>query len=106
MDNDLLNISLKQGTQFNNYQNKIKNSVNKRENKNSYNDYDYSKTILKNNDMKIESMKNLTNSPNINDLSGMLSDSDLRVLKENYGYIMWSVLAVGILTITINIIKK
>jgi hypothetical protein len=54
----------------------------------------------------IEGMQNLTNSSNFNDLSGMLSDSDLRVLKENYSYIMWSILAVGVLTITINTKKK
>ena len=50
----------------------------------------------------IEGMQNL----NMNDLNGMLSDSDLRVLQGNYSYIMWSILAVGILTITINTIKK
>jgi hypothetical protein len=54
----------------------------------------------------IEGMRNLTNSSNLNDLSGMLSDSDLRVLTENYSYMMWSILAVGILTITINTMKK
>jgi hypothetical protein len=47
-------------------------------------------------------MKNL----NINDLNGMLTDSDLRVLQGNYSYIMWSILAVGLLTITINTMKK
>jgi len=62
------------------------------------------KKILQGNN--IEGMQNLTNVPNMNDLSGMLSDSDLRVLKENYSYIMWSILAVGILTITINTMKK
>lgn len=50
----------------------------------------------------IEGMQNL----NMNDLQGMLSDSDLRVLQGNYSYIMWSILAVGILTITINTLKK
>lgn len=50
----------------------------------------------------IEGMQNL----NINDLNGMLSDSDLRVLQGNYSYIMWSILAVGLLTITINTMKK
>jgi hypothetical protein len=50
----------------------------------------------------IEGMKNL----NINDLNGMLTDSDLRVLQGNYSYIMWSILAVGLLTITINTMKK
>lgn len=41
-----------------------------------------------------------------NNLNSMLSDSDLRVLQENYQYIMWSILAVGILTLTINTMKK
>jgi hypothetical protein len=50
----------------------------------------------------IEGMQNL----NINDLNGILSDSDIRVLQENYTYIMWSILAVGILIITINSIHK
>jgi hypothetical protein len=50
----------------------------------------------------IEGMQNL----NMNDLNGMLSDSDLRVLQGNYSYIMWSILAVGVLTITINTMKK
>jgi hypothetical protein len=54
----------------------------------------------------IEGMQNLTNLQNMNDLNGMLSDSDLRVLQGNYNYIMWSILAIGILTITINIMKK
>jgi hypothetical protein len=36
----------------------------------------------------------------------MLSDTDLIVLQANYKYIMWSILAVGLLTITINVIKK
>jgi hypothetical protein len=43
---------------------------------------------------------------NMNDINGMLSDTDLRVLQGNYSYIMWSILAVGILTITINTMKK
>jgi hypothetical protein len=50
----------------------------------------------------IEGMTNL----NMNDINGMLSDSDLKVLQENYSYIFWSILAVGILTITINVMKK
>ena len=59
----------------------------------------------------IEGMQNYlstTNSKklNMNDLNGMLSDTDLIVLQENYSYILWSILAVGLLTITINIMKK
>ena len=51
-------------------------------------------------DNNIEGMQNL------NDINGMLNDSDLRVLQENYSYIMWSIVAIGILTITINTLKK
>lgn len=42
----------------------------------------------------------------MNDVNSMLSDTDIRVLQENYGYIFWSILAVGLLTITVNQIKK
>jgi hypothetical protein len=54
----------------------------------------------------IEGMQNFKNSLNMNDINGMLSDSDLIVLQENYSYIMWSILAVGLLTITVNTMKK
>jgi hypothetical protein len=50
----------------------------------------------------MEGMQNL----NMNDLNGMLSDSDLRVLQENYNYIMWGILSVVVLTITINTMRK
>ena len=49
---------------------------------------------------------NIEGMQNINDINGMLNDSDLRVLQENYSYIMWSIFAIGILTITINTLKK
>ena len=36
----------------------------------------------------------------------MLSDLDLRVLRGNYNYIMWSILAVGLLNVSINSMRK
>ena len=53
-------------------------------------------------DSSSESNKMLT----MNDINSMLSDTDIRVLQENYSYIFWSILAVGLLTITVNQIKK
>jgi hypothetical protein len=53
----------------------------------------------------IEGMQNYDRL-NINDLNGMLSDSELSVLQENYKYMLWSIFAIGILTVTINVIKK
>jgi len=55
-----------------------------------------------NNSNRQEGMQNL----GINDINGMLLDSDLHILQENYGYIFWSILAVGLLTVTINVMKK
>ena len=54
----------------------------------------------------IEGMQNINSPLNMNDINGMLSDTDLIVLQENYSYILWSILAVGILTITLSTIKK
>jgi hypothetical protein len=50
----------------------------------------------------IEGMQNL----NTDDLNGMLTAADLRVIQENYSYAMWSILAVSALIITIKLIKK
>lgn len=50
----------------------------------------------------IEGMRNL----NINDLNGMLIDADIRVLQENYKYVMWSIFAASALVITIKLLKK
>lgn len=41
----------------------------------------------------------------MNDVNGMLADTDIRILQENYSYVLWSVLAVGLLTITVNVMK-
>ena len=61
------------------------------------------------NELEIQSDNNIEgfkNSLNMNDINGMLSNSDLIVLQENYGYILWSILAVGLLTVTVNVMNK
>ena len=60
-----------------------------------------SQSLSLNNEGITEGMQNL----NMNDVNGMLADTDLRVLQENYSYVLWSVLAVGLLTITVNVMK-
>ena len=49
-----------------------------------------------------EKIKN-SNSSNI---IGIVNDSDINVLKENYNYLFWSILAVGTVLVTMNITKK
>ena len=40
------------------------------------------------------------------DMNGIVRDSDINVLKENYNYYFWSILAVGTVLVTMNITKK
>lgn len=54
----------------------------------------------------IEGMTTMNKKLSLNDINGMLSDSDLIVLQENYSYMFWSILAVGVLIVTINTMKK
>jgi hypothetical protein len=39
-------------------------------------------------------------------INGILSDSDIVVLQENYGYLFWSILAIAVVVITVNTIKN
>jgi hypothetical protein len=43
--------------------------------------------------------------PNLNDIESMLNDADITVLQENYSYITWSVLAVGLLSMTVSAVR-
>jgi hypothetical protein len=39
-------------------------------------------------------------------MAGIVHDSDINVLKENYNYYFWSILAVGTVLVTMNVTKK
>ena len=39
-------------------------------------------------------------------MDGIIRDSDITVLKENYNYLFWSILAVGTVLVTMNVTKK
>jgi hypothetical protein len=54
----------------------------------------------------LESNNNVEGMANRSDINGMLTDSDLRVIQENSSYILWSILAVGLVTITLNTMNK
>jgi hypothetical protein len=107
-NNDLYNTMSQNSAQFNKNvdmykknDNKIKSELNlpgkfQRNNNNNVNKREGMRSI----DMPPE--KILT----MNDINSMLSDTDIRVLQENYSYIFWSILAVGLLTITVSQIKK
>ena len=39
-------------------------------------------------------------------MNHIVTDSDINVLKENYSYLLWSILAVGTVLVSMNIVKK
>jgi len=58
--------------------------------------------------LSVEGMSNMDSANknlNMNDVNSMLSDTDIRVLQENYSYIFWSILAIGLLTVTVSKMK-
>ena len=67
------------------------------------------KTVLQDNLKKYKAYSeqyNQYNSVNATNINGILSDSDIVVLQENYSYLFWSILAIAIVVVTINTIKK
>ena len=54
----------------------------------------------------VEGMQNQNQRLNMSDINGMLLDSDLKVLQENSRYILWGILAVGLLTVTLRTMSK
>lgn len=130
-DCDLNIVSQKYKTEFDELKNKLSMlgeeiSMKMEEmysmNKNVYQDMQMSESEFKENIKKYRSninrVRNETDIPMINfnyenrlegmtnmqTLTSMLSDADIRLLEENYNYIFWSILAVGMISTTINII--
>jgi hypothetical protein len=111
IQNNTLSVDKKiqgQGTQlYNEYNNNndliLTNSDQLNENIDMYKETDNKiKSQLNFSDNK-EGMENIDkNKINMNDINSMLSDTDIKLLQENYSYIFWSILAIGILTVTIN----
>jgi hypothetical protein len=113
LQNNILSVeqqSINQGNNLynennNNYESISKNSDQLNLNVNTYKE----NYLLNNNSIYKEGMENIyTNKKYItmNDINSMLSDTDITLLQENYSYIFWSILAIGLLTVTINQIKK
>ena len=43
---------------------------------------------------------------NIDMQQNLLQDTGIKVLQENYNYLLWTILAIGIVIVGINVIKK
>jgi hypothetical protein len=125
---DLQNQMLSVGEQISTQSNNLYNENNKTYNTLSENSKQFNKNVdmYKRTDKKIKNELNIPQRHTLegmqsgtmrtvdikekmltmNDVNSMLSDTDLRVLQANYSYIFWSILAVGMLSITISKMKK
>ena len=41
--------------------------------------------------------------PELQNIQGIVNDSDIKVLQENYSYLLWSILAIGAVSLTLSI---
>ena len=112
MGDELTNIVSSQGKEFIYYQSKLNNythfdeknvTENDKENDDSWQNYIIKLLYGKNsNDETSEGMQNL----NMSDVNGILDDSKLIVLQENYRYMGWSILAIAALIMAMRAMKK
>ncbi len=58
------------------------------------------------NKIQNEPKTNIESFLNMNDVTAMLGDSNINVLSANYNYILWSIFALGLATITLKHINK
>lgn len=105
LDNTTYNINNKITTDYGDMKDNLKDYQNikgKIYNILNPNSLDKSNEIIINNNINslMESMLNME------DIDAMVSDSDLNVLKNNYQYILWSIVALTAIIITINTLKK
>lgn len=76
----------------NNYQD-VKNQIH-------VNSQNFTNNLLEYN--KIQNIKEGMKNYNHQDMEGLIEDSNIRVLQENYNFIFWSILAIGVTAIAIN----
>ncbi len=114
IQNDMYTVGEDMATQSNNLYTTDKDigntlSTNSSQFKKNVDMYNKNNTKIKNElNLSVEGMSSMDSANknlNMNDINSMLSDTDIRVLQENYSYIFWSILAVGLLTITVSKMK-
>ena len=63
------------------------------------------KTNFTNNASDFDAITSLDQSAHLNNINGIVKDSDIVVLQENSRYLVWSILAVGVVSLSLNVLK-
>jgi len=64
------------------------------------------KTNFKNNASDFTEITSMDQTGKLNNINEIVKDTDIVTLQENYRYIMWSVLAIGVVSLSLTILKK
>ena len=74
-------------------------------NANINNQFDSNKKFFSNSSLEFNKIKSQDKTKEINNINGIVNDSNIVVLQENYRYLMWSILAIGVVSFSLNILK-
>jgi hypothetical protein len=64
------------------------------------------KTNFTNSANDFNAITSMDQSAQLNNINGIVKDTDIVVLQENYRYLVWSILAVGVVSLSLNVLKK
>jgi hypothetical protein len=64
------------------------------------------KASFKNTANDFDAITSMDQSETLNNIRGILNDSDISVLQENSRYLLWSILAVGVVSLSLNVLNR
>jgi len=64
------------------------------------------KGVFSNSSSDFNRVTSINKTAELNNVKGIVNDSNIVVLQENYKFLLWSILAVGVVSFSLNILKK
>ncbi len=64
------------------------------------------KVSFKNSTNEFNAITSMDQSVSLNNIREIVNDSDIVVLQENYRYLLWSILAVGVVSLSLNVLNR
>jgi len=64
------------------------------------------KGVFSNSVSDLKKLSSVKKTKDINNINGIVNDSNILILQENYKFLLWSILAVGIVSFSLNVMKN
>jgi len=86
----------------------INNKTNKllTKNGNINNQLELNKVSFKDSTKDYDNITSMNENIALNNIQGIVNDSDIVVLQENYRYLLWSIVAVGVVSLSLNVLNR